>query len=117
MPSLAVLTQAALAGLRKLTRPGVAYHRAGVLLSGLERAGQTQLSLFSAPVADQPRRVHLMATLDSLNARFGRQLVHLAATGVTKAVDGKTPPPAWAGRAAHRSPQYTTGWAELWQLR
>jgi len=112
-----VLTQAALAGLCKLGRAGVAYHRAGVLLSGLERAGHTQLSLFAAPVSDQPRRTQLMATLDALNARFGRQLVHLAVTGVAKAVDGKTPPPAWVGRAAHRSPQYTTGWAELWQLR
>ena len=112
-----VLTQAALVGLRKLGRAGVAYHRAGVLLSGLERVGHTQLSLFAASVSDQPRRTQLMATLDALNARFGRQLVHLAATGVAKAVDGKTPPPAWAGRAAHCSPQYTTGWAELWQLR
>ena len=112
-----VLTQAALVGLRKLGRAGVAYHRAGVLLSGLERVGHTQLSLFAASVSDQPRRTQLMATLDALNAQFGRQLVHLAATGVAKALDGKTPPPAWAGRAAHCSPQYTTGWAELWQLR
>ncbi len=48
------LTQAALQGLHRLRRPGVACHRAGVLLSGLEPAGQTQLGLFAAPIAAQP---------------------------------------------------------------
>lgn len=118
---LTLLTRAALAGLRQLSRPGVAYHRAGVLLSGLEPAGQAmQLPLFAlpvAPAADPPRREKLMATLDGLNARFGRQLVRLAAAGVTKNAAGQDQSPAWAGRAAHRSPRYTTGWDELWQLR
>ena len=113
---VATLTRAALLGLHRLRRPGVAYHRAGVVLSGLEPAGQTQLGLFAAPAADQQRRQQLMATLDSLNGRFGRQLVRLAAAGVAKSPDGHLRPPQWAGRAAHQSPQYTTGWDELWQL-
>jgi DNA polymerase V len=113
-----LLTRAALNGLRQLRRSGVAYHRAGVLLSGLEPAGQAQqLDLFAAPATEHARSEKLIATLDSLNARFGRQLVRLAAAGVTKNADGKDQPPAWAGRAAHRSPLYTTGWNELWQVR
>ena len=110
-----LLTQAALRGLRQLRRPGVAYQRAGVLLSGLETAGQAQLDLF-AVTADHERRQQLMTTLDLLNARFGRQLVRLAATGVAQSTAGKSPPPAWAGRAAHRSPLYTTAWDELWEV-
>ncbi|SFQ53369.1 Y-family DNA polymerase [Hymenobacter arizonensis] len=114
---VSLLTQAALQGLHRLRRPGVAYHRAGVLFSGLEPAGQGQLGLFAGTAADQQRSQQLMKTLDNLNARFGRQVVRLAAAGVAKKPDGKPKEPAWAGRSAHRSPLYTTGWGELWQLR
>jgi len=115
---LALLTHAALDALHQLRRPGVAYHRAGVLLSGLEPTGQAvQLGLFSAPDTEAPRREKLMASLDGLNARFGRQLVRLAAAGITKDAKGQEQPPSWAGRSAYRSPQYTTAWDDLWQIR
>ena len=113
---VSVLTQAALRGLYRLRRPGVAYHRAGILLSGLEPAGQAQLGLFAGTAADRQRSQQLMATLDALNARFGRQLVRLAAAGTAKKPNGQPKEPAWAGRSAHRSPLYTTGWDELWQV-
>lgn len=54
--------------------------------------------------------------MNALNARFGRQLVRLAAIGITQAGHGPVRSTAWAGRAAHRSPLYTTAWDELWQL-
>jgi DNA polymerase V len=111
------LIQAALRGLRQLRHPGTAYHRAGILLSGLEPAGQAQLGLFGGTAAEQQRSRQLMATLDGLNARFGKQLVRVAATGVAKNTEGQLQTPVWAGRSAHRSPLYTTGWDELWQLR
>ncbi|WP_226163569.1 DUF4113 domain-containing protein [Hymenobacter terricola] len=57
-----------------------------------------------------------METLDALNARFGWQLVRLAAAGVAKNSAGQPKMPVWAGRAAHCSPLYTTGWDELWEL-
>ncbi|WP_310393935.1 Y-family DNA polymerase [Hymenobacter sp.] len=110
------LTRAALRGLRQLRRPGVAYHRAGVLFSGLEPAGQVQLGLFAGSAADQQRRQQLMGALDNLNASFGRQTVRLAAAGVSKTADGQPKPPTWTGRSAHRSPLYTTDWDDLWQL-
>ncbi|MBD2722292.1 Y-family DNA polymerase [Hymenobacter armeniacus] len=111
------LAQAALLGLQRLRRPGTAYSRAGVLFSGLEPEGQGQLGLFSAPAANQQRSQQLMQTLDGLNARFGRQLVRLAAQGTARNAAGQVQPPAWAGRSAHRSPLYTTGWNELWEVR
>ena len=58
-----------------------------------------------------------MSTLDALNARFGRQLVRLAAAGVAKDASGQPQAAAWAGRSAHRSPQYTTGWADMWTVQ
>ena len=109
----ASLTQAALGGLQRLRRPGVAYLRAGVLFGGLEPVGQAQLGLFAGTAADQQRGQQLMAALDGLNARFGRHTVGLAAAGM-QAV-GKQPP-AWAGRNAHRSPLYTTSWEGLWTV-
>jgi DNA polymerase V len=112
-----MLIKAALQGLQRLRRPGVAYHRAGVLFTGLEPAGQAQLGLFSDTAAAQQRSQQLMQALDGLNARFGRQLVRSAAMGVAKNADGLLQKPVWAGRSAHRSPRYTTGWDELWQLR
>lgn len=109
------LTRAALQGLARLRQPGTAYHRAGVLLGGLERPGSAQLNLFEPAAAPAvPQRAQLMATLDHLNGRFGRAVVQLAAAGAaTPAGNGA---PAWAGRAAHRSPLYTTSWEGLWQL-
>ena len=107
------LTRAALQGLARLRQPGTAYHRAGVLLSGLEHPGSAQLGLFEPVAAPAlPQRAKLMATLDQLNGRYGRAVVRLAATGAGPS--GRAP--AWAGRAAHRSPLYTTSWDGLWQL-
>ncbi|MDO7851463.1 Y-family DNA polymerase [Hymenobacter convexus] len=111
------LIKAALQGLRRLRRAGVAYNRAGVLLTGLEPEGQAQLGLFSGTAPDQQRSQQLMQTMDALNARFGRQLVRSAATGTAKNAAGQLQSPAWAGRSAHRSPLYTTGWDDLWQVR
>jgi len=104
-----LLTQAARRGLRRLHRPGVAYHRAGVLLSGLETAGQGQLYLFTPAAQLPPARPQLMAALDRLNNQFGRQTVRLAAAA--------GPKPAWEGWRAYQSPAYTTDWENLWQVK
>jgi DNA polymerase V len=45
-----------------------------------------------------------MAAVDRINARFGRGAVFPAAVGLER---------AWAQRAAHRSPRYTTRIGEL----
>jgi DNA polymerase V len=111
------LTRAALRGLHQLRRPGVAYHRAGVVLSGLEPMGQAQLDLFGAAAADQQRGQRLMTTLERLERSF-RPPAGAARRGRRRQNPPLASPrePAWAGRAAHRSPRYTTGWDELWEL-
>ena len=112
-----LLTQAALRGLKQLQRSGLAYQRAGILLSGLETAGQAQLGLFTDNAAQQQRSQQLMTALDAINGRFGRQLVRLAATGAVGGSAASQPQPAWAGRSAHRSPCYTTNWNDLWTVQ
>jgi DNA polymerase V len=80
-----VLAQYAQHLLRRLWEPGTVYHKAGIVLNGLEppSSGQ-QLGLFEAPVARvepvavaRNERPQLMATLDGLNARFGKGTVRL----------------------------------------
>ncbi|AIZ63519.1 hypothetical protein PK28_07100 [Hymenobacter sp. DG25B] len=106
----AALTKTALRALRQLRQAGVAYQRAGVLLSGLEPAGCAQLDLFGASAKDQEQRQQLMATLDGLNQRFGRSMVQLAAAGTAQSRQ------VWGGRQARRSPAFTTSWDELWTV-
>jgi DNA polymerase V len=103
------LLRAALGRLRPLLRPGTAYHRAGVILSGLEPAGQAQLSMFGHSAEQLQQRRQLMAHLDALNARFGRGTVRYAATGLDDS--------PWRGRRNLMSAPCTTDWEKLWQVR
>ncbi|WP_187312547.1 DUF4113 domain-containing protein [Hymenobacter sp. BT188] len=74
-----------------------------MLFDGLEPAGQTQLGLFVAgPVSE--KRTKLMAELDTINRRFGKGTVKLAALVLAP---GQARAP-WEGQAQWRSPQYTT---------
>ncbi|WP_400191659.1 Y-family DNA polymerase [Hymenobacter sp. B81] len=102
------LVRHALERLRALIQPGTAYHRAGIVLSGLEPADQPQLGLFAQSAEQLSQTRALMQKIDALNARYGRGAVRYAAAG--------TRPVAWAGRCARRSAAYTTNWDELWQL-
>lgn len=94
--------------LAKLWKPGYRYHKAGVLLGDLVTDAYEQLELFAAPppVPDDQQRV--MAALDQINSRFGRDTLRLAASGIER---------PWGMRQAARSPRYTTRWDELVQAR
>jgi DNA polymerase V len=108
-----VLAQYAGHLLGKIWEPSTTYHKAGVVLDGLEppSTGQ-QLGLFAptpainaqtTPIkADRPQ---LMATLDELNARFGRGAVRLGST-VHQGPVGTRPP--WQGQTQWQSPAFTT---------
>jgi len=45
-----------------------------------------------------------MTVLDSINSRYGKGALHIAASGGTK---------KWAMRQQYLSPAYTTRWADL----
>ena len=64
---------------RKLFVSGKRYRRAGVLLCGLERAGQA-MDLFFGDPSKRPA-AKLSAVADAINARFGRGSVFFAAEG------------------------------------
>lgn len=124
-----VLLTYANALLGRLWEPGTAYHKAGVVLDGLEPPGTgPQLTLFGpSPTPAHPanereektlatRRPGLMARLDALNQRFGRGTVRLATALPAPAhvgPAGSSRRPAWEGKAQWRSPAFTTRLEDL----
>ncbi len=90
--------------LKRLYRPGFAYQKVGVILLDLVAASRMQPRLF-APVVKGDEK--LMAAIDRINSRWGRDTVQSAAVGL--APDGA----AWKGRQSRKSPAYTTSWLEL----
>ena len=86
-----------------MLRRGVGYKKAGVMLLDLGRPEQRQGDLFAPPMIGNPA---LMATVDRINARFGRNAAGFAATGWKQE-------PKWGMRQAALSPKYTTSLVDL----
>ena len=97
------LAGSALAGLVRIFRAGYQYKKASVTLLDLSLAAQRQKGLFADEASDR-QSAGVMAMMDAVNARFGRNTLALASAGVS------TP---WQGRSENRTPRYTTDWSEL----
>jgi len=98
-----ILAGAALQGLALIYREGFQYKKAGVMLMNLAPNTIRQGTLFDSP-RERENSVRVMAALDALNQRFGRDAVHLGSAGLA---------PRWAMRAENKTPCYTTRWDEL----
>jgi DNA polymerase V len=107
VPTADSLRLLALAGelVETLYEPGVPYQKAGVVFSGLVSAGAGQADLFG--LADN-RSAAVLAAVDALNGRAGREVVQLGSRLRTE---------AWRPRTASRSPAYTTRWDEVASVR
>lgn len=93
------------AGLRELAdlyKPGYPYNKAGIMLTGISRAAMQQQNLFLA--AEDPRSKALMAALDRVNDRWGRDVLRYGSSGLSR---------EWSMKQAWKSPAYTTNWGEL----
>ncbi|GAB2471018.1 SOS mutagenesis and repair protein UmuC [Hymenobacter qilianensis] len=97
---------------KRIWQPNTVYKKAGVVLDGLEAAGQQQLSLFACPNRGEVR-AQLMHELDRLNKRYGAGTIGFA-TALSPL--GKHHAP-WLGKADRRSARFTTCWDELWSIR
>lgn len=65
--------------------------------------------MYLAPVrTSDPKAERLMEAMDRANARWGRDTLRLAACGIKQ---------NWQMKQAARSPQYTTYWAGLPEVR
>jgi DNA polymerase V len=101
--STLVLVNAAKCVLSNIYQEGYRYKRAGVLLGGLvhQSAGE-QTALFDA--TDHNKHARLMATLDALNNRYGRNTLRTAAQTTGKG--------ARLTQQNRLSPCYTTKWED-----
>ena len=100
--STSELIGCALQGIRTIYRDGYLYKKAGVILTGLVPANQTQADLFD--VQDRGKSRRLMSALDAVNDRWGTGTLQYASSGITK---------AWKTQFHRRSQAYTTDWDEL----
>ena len=100
--STAELIRAAFQGIRAIYREGYNYKKAGVMLTGLVPANQTQADLFDD--RERGRSKRLMSALDSINDRWGADTLHYASSGINK---------PWKTQFHRRSPAYTTDWDAL----
>ena len=103
----AVLTKAAMAVLHHLYRDGFRYVKAGVMLLELGEREVEQGQLFAdAPSANDPLRTALMATLDRINAKWGKGTLGIGSAGLQQ-------PRRWAMKRGTMTPAYTTNWDDL----
>jgi DNA polymerase V len=84
----------------QLYKSNVRYYKCGVGLMDLHNEALFQYDLFT-PSNDNAK---LMTCMDTINARYGRATVHVAAKGFEQ---------KFAMRRAFLSPQYTTKWSDI----
>ena len=76
---------------------GGVYTKCGVMLEGLEPLSAHQADLFAVP---DPRSPALLAAMDGLNSRFGRNTLRLGSEGFGQKV--------YDTKRAFKSPSWTT---------
>jgi len=84
----------------QLFRFGIPYYRCGVGLLDISPMHRQQFDLFHPTPDDRG----LMACMDSINGRYGRNTMHLAAKGFDQ---------KFSMRREFLSPQYTTRWRDI----
>ena len=112
-----LLVHAACSLVPRIYQAGIAFAKAGVVLSGLQPQGQAQMALWSTGRSGSThettnlqvdhRRVTLMQTLDAVNARYGKGTLVLASAGAPEQRK------AWGMKQERKTPAYTTDWQAL----
>ena len=103
------VTAGALAAVRSLWAPGYRYAKAGIMAAGIEQADHRQPGLFEPA---SPRSDQLMAAMDTINRRHGRDTVRVAAATLRSKQGGRRKE-SWQMKRDHHSPRFTTSWSEL----
>lgn len=92
--------------LKRIFRDGIAYKRAGVVVSRIVPQEQVQLQLFDS--VDRAGQRRLMEVVDRCNAACGKETVRLLAQGL-----GRT----WRLKNEHLSPCYTTDLKQILKVK
>ncbi|MDP3211910.1 Y-family DNA polymerase [Methylotenera sp.] len=94
------LVSVVLWGLKQIYRPHFNYAKAGVMLSELVPAEGVQTDLFSQ-MQGTLKSDELMAAIDQINRKMGKDAIKLASEGFRK---------PWKMKQENKSPSYTTSW-------
>ncbi len=89
--------------LEDIYMPGHVYKKTGVMLVGLVPDRHLSLGLFRPRISDEKKR-KLMATLDCINNRYGRDTIIHASEGITR---------PWRMKQESLSGKATTSWDQL----
>lgn len=97
------LVNVALWGLKQIYRPNYDYAKAGVMLAELVSMQGVQTDMFSTMRAS-PKSSALMAAMDTINHKMGKESIKLASEGFRR---------PWKMKQGNKSPSYTTRWRDL----
>lgn len=95
------ITHFALQGLRKITKEGISYKKAGVIVMDFIPENQSQYTLFQQ---SNPKHKALMQAMDYLNKSIGQQKIKLAIQDKDR---------VWKMKQEQLSPRYTTRLKEI----
>lgn len=99
------LTRCAKFALRKIYKPGIHYHKSGVMFAGLIGKQFRQIDMFNQPSNEEMAHTEVvMNTLDFINNKYGARTLRLAAEGFNK---------KWSMKRQLITPNYTTQWSDL----
>ncbi len=88
--------------LQAIWRPGFRYIKAGIMLNDLVLAAEQLPQLFAT--RDRVKSARMMAALDAVNARYGRDTLRPLAAGMAR---------SWKAQQGNVSPRYTTNAGEM----
>ena len=91
----------AMQGLERVYKPGYKYNKAGVMMTELVPQDRVQRNLFAQ---ENRESLPLMETVDRINQAWGRNTIRFAVEGLKQ---------SWQMKQSHKSPAYTTSWAEI----
>jgi DNA polymerase V len=97
------LVNVALWVLKQIYVPHLNYAKAGVMLGELASLQGIQTDLFCIQ-STSPKSDQLMATLDSINKKMGKESIKLASEGFKR---------PWKMKQENKSPCYTTNWRDV----
>ena len=101
-----LLVRAAVMGISQLYAPGFQLAKAGVMLLDLMPNNVLQ-GEFDFGTPDTRDRSKLMATIDTINDRFGRSAIHVGSAA------RQHTPSDWSMRQVRLTPQYTTKFSDI----
>ncbi|MFZ6709360.1 Y-family DNA polymerase [Undibacterium sp. TC9W] len=98
-----LIVSAALSGFDLIFKEGYNYKKAGIVLMNLASNTNIQGTLFNDSKT-RANSVAVMNAMDTINQRYGQDVLHLASTGLSA---------RWSMKSENRSPAYTTRWEEI----